>query len=85
MAKYLIATHQPRVKPVVLQKLKDLHEQDRPTEFTLLTAATLVHHLLFFRGNHMSSCRSPRPACARGNHRNSSTKNQKPITTTATS
>jgi len=50
MAKYLVVAHQTVTSPRLLDKLRQLHQQDPAAEFTLLVPATPIHHLLFFKG-----------------------------------
>ena len=52
MAKYLVVAHQTVTNPLLLEKLRHLHQEDPAAEFTLLVPATLIHHLIFFKGGH---------------------------------
>ena len=52
MAKYLVVAHQTVTNPLLLKKLRHLRREDPAAEFTLLVPATLIHHLIFWKGNH---------------------------------
>ena len=52
MAKYLVVAHQTVTNPLLLEKLRHLQEEDPAAEFILLVPATLIHHLIFFKGSH---------------------------------
>jgi hypothetical protein len=52
MTKYLVVAHQTATHPRLLDKLRELHQNDPEAEFTLLVPATLIHHLIFWKGGH---------------------------------
>ncbi len=52
MAKYLVVAHQTVTNPLLLEQLRHLQEEDPAAEFTLLVPATLIHHLIFWKGSH---------------------------------
>jgi hypothetical protein len=55
MATYLVVAHQTVTNPLLLEKLRHLQEDDPAAEFILLVPATLIHHLIFFKGGHQEA------------------------------
>ena len=55
MATYLVVAHQTVTNPLLLEKLRHLQEEDPVAEFILLVPATLIHHLIFFKGGHQEA------------------------------
>lgn len=50
MSKYLVVAHETVTNPMLLEQVKEIEEEDRSAEFTLLVPATPVRHLLFGHG-----------------------------------
>lgn len=50
MSKYLVVAHETVTNPRLLEQVKQVEQEDRSAEFTLLVPATPVRHLLFGHG-----------------------------------